>query len=75
MSEAVVFAIAQAEGCSPHELDEPMYNWIDLDALDAVFRLPREEVADDRLLSFRAYGREVTIVDTRDVYVSHPLES
>ncbi|WP_224449102.1 HalOD1 output domain-containing protein [Haloprofundus salilacus] len=75
LSEAVVFAVAEAEGCTALELDEPLYNWIDPDALDAVFRLSREEVTADRLFSFRAYGREVLVVDRRAVHVSHPVDT
>ncbi|WP_224334700.1 HalOD1 output domain-containing protein [Haloprofundus halobius] len=74
-SEAVVFAVAEAKGCNALEVDEPLYNWIDPDALDAVFRLPREDVSADRLFSFQAYGREVTVVDTRAVHVSYPLDT
>ncbi|KTG09435.1 hypothetical protein AUR64_16795 [Haloprofundus marisrubri] len=74
-SEAVVLAIAEAEGCDALDLDEPLYNWVDPDALDSVFRLPREELPADRVFSFRAYGREVTVIDTRAVHVSSPLDT
>ncbi|WP_117594850.1 HalOD1 output domain-containing protein [Haloprofundus halophilus] len=75
LSEAVVSAVAEAEGCSPLDLHEPLYDWVDPDALDAVFRPTRDDLPTDRLLSFRAYGREVTIVDTRAVHVSEPLDA
>lgn len=36
VSTAVVVALAEAKGLDPLELDEPLHDWLDPDALDAV---------------------------------------
>ncbi|PSP78628.1 hypothetical protein BRC81_07350 [Halobacteriales archaeon QS_1_68_20] len=59
-SRAVLTAVADAEGVDPVDLDRPLYDAVDPDALDALFRT---DVADgvDCHVQFRYYGYEITV--------------
>ena len=59
LSQAVVDAVARAEGVDPLELDAPLYEAVDPDALDALFQT--EAAAVDGRIAFQYYGYEVTV--------------
>ncbi len=54
LSTAVVRAVADREGVDPIELDEPLYEVIDSEALDELF------ASGDGSVTFEYYGYEVT---------------
>ena len=72
LSSAVVSAVAAAEGVDASELTEPLFDVIDPDALDALFR-PNGATPLNGKLQFDYYGYEVTVYGNRQVEV-HPLE-
>lgn len=57
-SEAVVEAVAEAEGVSPLALERPLYEVVDPDALDALFADSDGTVAD---LRFTYHGYTIEI--------------
>jgi len=57
--EAVLQAVAQAHGLDPIELDEPLYEAIDPDALDHLV-----ESSDEVTVTFRYCGCVVTVCDS-----------
>jgi hypothetical protein len=68
VSTAVVEALAEAEGVSPPELDQPLYESVDPDALDRV--LSREGRVHRRgRIEFSVSGRRVAVTVEEDVYV------
>jgi len=68
VSTAVVEALAEAEGVSPLELEEPLYESVDPDALDRV--LARDGGAPRRgRIAFSVMGRRVAVTVEDDVYV------
>ncbi|ELZ12640.1 hypothetical protein C479_04567 [Halovivax asiaticus JCM 14624] len=46
-SVAVAKALAQFEGCSPTSMETPLYEFIDPDALDALFATRPDETSRD----------------------------
>ncbi|GAA0246121.1 HalOD1 output domain-containing protein [Haladaptatus pallidirubidus] len=68
VSEAVIHAISRVNGVDPLELDSPLYDTIDPDALDRLFQ-PTPTAARDikSSVSFTVAGCEVTITDNRVV--------
>lgn len=66
LSSAVVSTIARHEGVDPVNLDPPLYETIDPDALDGLFRNGDESTVE---LTFRYNGSEVT-VDSGGVRIS-----
>lgn len=62
LSTAVVVAVTAAAELDPHEIEEPLYEVIDPDALDDLFR-PQEgtDVAPDSEVSFTLAGHRVTV--------------
>ncbi|WP_049971489.1 HalOD1 output domain-containing protein [Haladaptatus cibarius] len=68
VSEAVVQAISQVNGVDPLELDSPLYDTIDPDALDRLFQpTPTTKRDIESKISFTVAGCEVTITDNRVV--------
>ena len=72
LSDAVVDALADAEGVDPLELD-PLYEAIDPDALDALF----DPTDDDRRtgrVEFRTSGYRVEVTSTGRIHLT-PVEA
>lgn len=63
-SVAVLEAVAAEEGCKPTDLDVPLYEYVDPEALDALVSSPI-----DGLISFRYYGYDLTIDGNGTVWV------
>jgi hypothetical protein len=55
LCEAVVTAVADAEGVDPTELTQPLYDAVDPEALDTVFR------RSDGWITFEYYGYVITV--------------
>lgn len=55
LSQTVVEAVARAEGADALDLEVPLYDAIDPDALDALFQ------SGDGYIEFVYYGYEVTV--------------
>lgn len=72
ISMVVVEALAEARGVEPAELEDPLYESVDPDALDALFPGTEDTPTDGRLV-FTASGYEVTVTAAQDVYV-RPVE-
>lgn len=71
LSSAVVSAIARHEGVDPVHLDPPLYEYIDPDALDSLFRDGDESTVE---LTFR-YDGCVVRVDSDGIRITprdHP---
>lgn len=61
MSQAIVTAVADAEGVEPTDLS-PLYRVVDTDALDELFTSESsEESRTEQRVSFRYEGYEVTV--------------
>jgi hypothetical protein len=69
-SQAVVEAVASAEGLDPLELPVPLYDAIDPDALDALFQ---DDDTDGRV-EFSYYGYDVTVTDVGDVRLEESID-
>lgn len=73
ISTKVVAAVAEANGVDPIELDEPLYEVVDPDALDALFR---SRADGSRLpygrVTFSMAGCEV-VVDSEGHVVATPM--
>ncbi|WP_458190515.1 HalOD1 output domain-containing protein [Haladaptatus sp. NG-WS-4] len=68
VSEAVLRAVANATGIDPIDIDTPLYDVIDPDALDRLFRpCPTTERKTESKVSFTMGGCTVTITDNRVV--------
>lgn len=62
LSTAVVVAVTTAAGLDPGEIEEPLYEVIDPEALDDLFRTQEgTDVAPDSEVSFTLAGHRVTI--------------
>lgn len=60
LSQAVVETVASAEGVDPLDLEVPLYDAVDPDALDALFQ---SGIAVDGRVEFEYYGYDVTVTD------------
>ena len=60
LSQSVIAAVADAEGVDPTELSVPLYEAIDPDALDALFR--SDGVAAGQI-RFSYHGYQITVYD------------
>lgn len=70
ISQAVVEAVADAEGVDATELRVPLFDVIDPDALDAFFRSAREsESASLSRIAFTYYGYEISVAESGTVTV------
>lgn len=65
ISQSVVDAVAGAEGVDPLDLEDPLYEVVDPDALDALFQ--SESAAVEGHVEFRYYGYEVTVTGSGHV--------
>ena len=70
VSIAVVYAVAATRGVDPLEVP-PLYDWIDPEALDALFDQAIVPTADgrNRHVEFRYDGHDVTISATDDLEI------
>jgi hypothetical protein len=68
---AVIEALAEAKGVSPLEMDEPLYDSVDVEALGQLFDTDTDGPVDGRVV-FTVDGYEVTVTASDDVYVSSP---
>lgn len=64
LSNAVIEAVAEAEGVDPSELSEPMFSVIDPDALDTLFQTA------NGTLTFSYHGYVVTVEARGEVTVA-----
>lgn len=63
VSDALVRAVATAEGCDPLDLD-PLYHAIDPDTIDALFDpVGTQRAAGTRTLTIAYHGHDVTVTD------------
>jgi hypothetical protein len=60
-SEMVVHEVAEQEGVPPEALDQPLYDAIDPDALDSLFR------GETGQISFEYHGYDVTVAHSGTV--------
>lgn len=60
-SEAVLHEVAEKEGVSPEELNSPLFDVIDPDALDVIFR------GETGQISFEYHGYAVTVSHSGNV--------
>lgn len=63
VSETVVVAVAEARGVDPTELEPRLYDFVDPDALDSLFR------SDDGSVAFTMAGCHVTVYGSGRVVV------
>lgn len=71
LSQAVVEAVAGAEAVDPLDLEVPLYEAVDPDALDALFQ--SQDTTVEGNVRFRYYGYEVAV--SGDGHVSlDPIE-
>lgn len=68
-STAVIYAIAEREGVDPTDLDRPLYEVLDPEAMDALFSESDSSVGQ---LQFRYLGYEVRLTSNGSVQVSEP---
>ena len=66
ISVGVVEALAEARGISPMEVDEPLYDAVDPEALDQIFD-PNDDGGGH--VVFTVGEHEVTVTAERDIYV------
>ncbi|MFC4440447.1 MULTISPECIES: HalOD1 output domain-containing protein [Natrialbaceae] len=75
MSTTVIETIAARDGVDPVELEHPLYEATDPDALDALFAPPRTGMArSDGRLQFSYCGYDVIVRSDGDVTVTDPAE-
>lgn len=71
VSQAVVYAIADAEGVSPVQIHPPLATAIDTDALDRlVANMSSDPDAPDGMVRFSYNGYTVTVTEPGDVSVT-----
>lgn len=68
LSTNVIYAIAEQEGVDPMQLDPPLFEAVDLDALEALFSTSGTPSVDNVTFSYNGY--EVSVSGTDDVEVS-----
>lgn len=68
VSMAVIEALAEARGVSPLEIEQPLYDAVDPDALDALFERGDDALKSGRVV-FTTSGYEVTVTARDEVYV------
>lgn len=68
VSRTVVETVAEASGVAPMEIDQPLYEAVDPDALDRLFEPADEAVVGGQVI-FSYAGYEVTVTARGDVCV------
>jgi hypothetical protein len=72
LSETVVYAVAETNGVDPMALSERLYDCIDPDALDRLFRTGRH--GSGGTVVFTMAGCRVTVEDGGAVVVTEPVD-
>lgn len=67
VSLTVIEALAEAQGVSPTDIDTPLYETVDPEALETLFE-PTDDSATGRVV-FEIEGFEVTVTASHDVFV------
>jgi len=67
LSEAVVEAVATEEGVSSAELSTPLFDAVDPEALNNIFRNTKTNTRLAGSVTFQYHGYEVCVTDTGDV--------
>jgi hypothetical protein len=74
VSERVIFEIAGRKGVDPVEIDEPLYEVIDPDALDSLVESASRTFGRSSVtVSFTYCGYDVTVTGDEEVRVSDAL--
>lgn len=74
LSTAVVLAVAEAADIEPADIQEPLYNVLDPDALNSLFGPKADGTPrDNGKLSFSIYGHDVTIEGNESIHVQSSL--
>lgn len=67
-SAAVIAAVASELGLEPNEMDAPLNDYVDAEALDALFAPTHREVPRGKgRVEFTVHGCEVTVSDSGEV--------
>lgn len=61
ISRTIVETVAEAEGVAPTELDACLYDIIDPDALNVLFRSGKDDSTTEGVVSFTFNGYEVAV--------------
>jgi len=72
LSETIVYAVAETNGVDPLDLTERLYDCIDPDALDRLFKTGRH--GSGGTVAFKMAGCRVTVEDGGAVVVTEPLD-
>jgi len=70
VSTGVVRAVATVNGVDPADLDERLYDHIEPDALDSLFRSEKRRSSSEIHVSFTMAGCEVDVFDGQKIVVS-----
>lgn len=70
ISTAVVTAVAERNGVEPTELEHPLYDVVDPEALDSLFARGGTATGSTRYVVFSYEGCEVRVTGEGDVHVS-----
>ena len=71
LSTEIVVKVAEQEGVDPCELDQPLYNVVNPDSLEALFApTSNAAVRADGYLEFTYYGYDITVKSDGHVDVS-----
>lgn len=73
--DTVLSAVAEAEGVEPAQLDEPLSEVVDPDALRALFAPKHDGTPREGRVTFTYCGYDVTVEAPDEVRVSDPSES
>lgn len=73
--DAVLSAVAEAKGVDPEELDEPLGDVVDPDALRALFAPKHDGTQREGSVTFTYCGYDVTVEAPARVRVTDPSES
>jgi len=70
LSTKVTTAVAAREGVDPLELEKPLYDIVDVGALERTLESARRGVQSEVEITFTYYGYEVVVDETGDVRVT-----
>lgn len=71
LAHQIITEVASREGVHPLDLEVPLYDAVDPEALEALFTRPRNQHTESTLtLSFTYYDYEITVDSDRSVSVS-----
>ena len=69
LSRKIIETVAEAEGVAPTELETPLYNVIDPEALDCLFHRESDGVTMEGTVSFSFHGYEVTVASDSSIEI------